>query len=326
MRRTVKVLLAIALLLLVLVALGLAWLFVRYPRVGPAPAVQVAGTPEQLARGEYLANHVTVCMDCHSRRDWSRYSGPPVPGTLGHGGEAFTRAMGFPGDLYVPNVTPAALGEWTDGEVLRAFTSGVARDGRALFPLMPYGVYRHLSRRDAEAILAYLRTLPRGGGAVPERSLDFPLDLIVRTMPQEASLRTDTPVAGTPAHGEYMATVAGCVECHTPVDRGTPLPGMTAAGGRPFEIPSGAVMSANLTPDPLTGIGGWSKADFLARFRAFAGGAPAVAPEDDNTVMPWTMYAGMTDADLGAIYDFLRTLPPVRNAVERWPDTAPPAR
>jgi ribosomal protein S18 acetylase RimI-like enzyme/mono/diheme cytochrome c family protein len=199
--------------------------------------------------------------------------------------------------------------------VLRAFTAGVNRDGKPLFPLMPYPVYASLSRPDAEALIAYLRTLPARDNAVPPSSLDFPLNLIVRTMPSDATLRTATPEPGTPEHGRYLATIAGCEACHTQENRGKPLPGMAFAGGRSF----GTVVSANISPDPLTGIGNWSKGDFLARFRGFATPPPPVGPEDNNTVMPWTMYAGMSDGDLGAIYDYLRTVKPVRNPVEKWP-------
>jgi mono/diheme cytochrome c family protein len=314
MKRVAKVLLSIPLVLLLLAGAGLAYLFLRFPAVGDAPTVTVAGTAEQVARGAYLANHVTVCLDCHSRHDASRYSQPPLPDALGEGGDVFGHQDGFPGELYPPNLTPTGLGEWTDGEILRAMTSGVRRDGRPLFPLMPYPVYAQLSRQDAEALVAYLRTLPPGGEVPPASRLDFPLNLIVRTMPAPATLRETTPQPGDPDHGRYLATIAGCQFCHTPQEKGKPIAGMEFAGGHDF----GTVRSANITPDELTGIGGWTKEAFVARFRAFAAGAPAVGPEDDNTVMPWTLYAGMTDEDLGAIYDYLRTVPRKRHAVEKW--------
>ena len=94
---------------------------------------------------------------------------------------------------------------------------------------------------------------------------------------------------------------------------------MAFAGGHEFPLESGKVVSPNITPDPLTGIGGWPREAFVARFRGYADGAPAVSPGDPNTPMPWTLYAGMTEEDLGAIYDYLRTVAPVRNAVEKWP-------
>jgi hypothetical protein len=99
---------------------------------------------------------------------------------------------------------------------------------------------------------------------------------------------------------------------------------MEYAGGRPFQMPGGVVRTANLTPDVETGIGGWSKESFIARIRAHgvagqAGQEPAVvAPAQMQSIMPWTMYAGMTDDDLGAIFEYLRTVPPKKNAVTKW--------
>jgi hypothetical protein len=72
-------------------------------------------TPERIKHGEYLANHVTICIDCHSQRDYSIWSGPVVPGSFGQGGEAFTQDLGFPGKFYAKNLTPEHIGNWTDG-------------------------------------------------------------------------------------------------------------------------------------------------------------------------------------------------------------------
>ena len=65
------------------------------PNVGPAPDLKISATPEDIAHGAYLANHVAACMDCHSTRDWSRFSGPLEAGTLGRGGELFGPGDGF---------------------------------------------------------------------------------------------------------------------------------------------------------------------------------------------------------------------------------------
>jgi hypothetical protein len=80
----------------------------------------------------------------------------------------------------------------------------------------------------------------------------------------------------------------------------------------------------NITPDKETGIGLWSKELFIQRFKAYANDSLKYVPvskDDFNTPMPWIMYAGMTDEDLGAIYDYLRTVKPVVNQVERFTKT-----
>jgi hypothetical protein len=80
------------------------------------------------------------------------------------------------------------------------------------------------------------------------------------------------------------------------------------------------VRSANLTPDQASGLGGWTRERFIAAFAAFRapGAAVHVAAGAFNTPMPWTAYAGISDADLGAIYDYLHALPAVANPVVKF--------
>jgi mono/diheme cytochrome c family protein len=186
---------------------------------------------------------------------------------------------------------------------------------------MPYPNFGRLAPEDVRAILAYVRTLPPIESLVPERRLDFPLGLLVRTMPAPARPGQRPPASDPVRTGEYLVRAASCAECHTMQRKGTPVSGMEFAGGYEFRLPFGIVRSANITPDEETGIGEMSKEQFASKFRALdpAKSPPAaVKPEAPNTVMPWTLYAGMTDEDLAALYDYLRTLKPVRNEVERF--------
>jgi hypothetical protein len=103
-------------------------------------------------------------------------------------------------------------------------------------------------------------------------------------------------------------------------DRGRPLPGQELSGGNPFPTGDGWVArTANITPDSATGIGLWPRERFIATFRqrAAAAGSP-LSQTDRLTPMPWIAFAGMTDEDLGAVYDYLRTVPPVRNEVVKF--------
>src|SRR5690606_3249478 len=138
---------AVAMAVIVVVGLaGLGYLLAAYPNVAPAPLVAAPRTEEAVARGRYLANHVPMCFDCHTPRDWTRYAGPMDATRFGAGGEVFDESVGLPGRIISRNITPAGLGDWTDGEILRAFTEGVSRDGTALFPLMPYGAFGQMDR------------------------------------------------------------------------------------------------------------------------------------------------------------------------------------
>lgn len=316
-----KILKITALLLALLAAvLGGVAAYVRLalPNVGPPPDLHVGSDPELVVRGEYLARHVTVCVDCHSERDWTMFAGPIVPGTEGKGGELFGQDAGLPGEFYASNITPAALRSWTDGELARAITAGVTRTGEALFPIMPYPAYAHLTPRDLEAIIAYVRTLAPIENAVADRQLAFPMNLIVRTIPQAAPPARTVDPNDPVAYGKYLVQIAACAECHTPAKDGAKVVGMELAGGFEFRTPAGAVRSRNITPDVETGIGSWDRQRFVATFKAFApehGRMRLAAEAGYNTPMPWAMYGGMTEEDLAAIYDYLRTVPPIRNAV-----------
>jgi mono/diheme cytochrome c family protein len=305
--------------IVLVIALGglAAYFFVHFPAVGAAEDVQITSTPELVARGAYLANHVTVCIDCHSTRDFGRFSGPVIPGTEGQGGQRFDHAMAIPGELYARNITPTALGAWSDGEIIRAFTAGVTRDGRPMFPLMPYPLWGQMATADAQAIVAYLRTLPPLTNTPPASRLDFPLNLIVRLIPSPAHPQPRPDPADHVALGRYNVTIAGCQECHTPREGGRAVVGQEFQGGAEFQFPDGSIVrSANLTPDLETGLGKWTKERFLATFRRYSPTtAPRVAAGELNTVMPWTMFSGMTDEDLSAIWDYLVTLKPVYHRV-----------
>lgn len=294
------------------------------PKVGAPSPLKVTPSEQLLARGAYLTNHVTTCVDCHAQRDWSRFSAPPIAGSEGGPGLRYTREMGLPGEVSPPNITPAALSSWSDGELERAITAGVSKDGRALFPMMPYLGYGQLCQDDVNAIIAYLRTMPSVEGTAPPPDFDFPFSLILNTIPTEQPRPPCPSPSDTIAYGKYLATASGCLHCHTPVERGEPIEGKTLAGGHEFPLPTGTVRSANISADVESGIGGWTKETFLARFHAYGSGAlPEVPPGQMQTVMPWKLFAGMTDEDLGAIYDYLKTLPPQKSVVERWSPKAP---
>ena len=293
------------------------------PNIKVDPDLKVEPTPERIARGEYLANSVCVCMDCHSTRDWNKFSGPLVPGTLGKGGERFDETMNFPGTFFSKNITPFAMKNWSDGEIYRAITSGVSKDGHPFFPVMPYPNYNKLDTEDVYAIIAYLRTLPEQDN-VPEPSKPaFPVNIILHTIPEPAAPTKRPDPSDAVAYGAYMANAAGCVECHTKQEKGKKI-GEPFAGGFEFHMPTGAInRSANITPSENGGIGKWSKEQFIERFKFYADSSyvPATidwAKGDFQTVMPWTMYRNMKEQDLGAIYDYLRTVKPVDAVIERW--------
>lgn len=320
MKKIMKVLLIIVGVLVCAILLIVSYLKFMLPNVGDAPELTVEVTPERVQRGEYLANHVTVCMDCHSTRDWSKFAGP-IGGEIGEGGERFTKEMGFPGEIYSPNITPHNLKEWTDGEIFRAITTGVNKHGKALFPVMPYASYGSMDKEDIYSIIAYLRTLKPIATETPERSLDFPVSLLVNTIPVPANPVTKPDVSDKVNYGKYLVNASGCVDCHSKVDdKGQLIAGTEFGGGREFAAPGGTLRTPNITSHE-TGIGSWTAELFIQKFKLYTDSSyvsPNLTPADFNTLMPWTMYAGMTNSDLEAIFLYLQSVNKINNKVEIW--------
>lgn len=321
MKKVIKILVGLVLALTILIIIGLSYIKLALPDVGEPEQLTISVTPEKIQHGEYLANNVMVCMDCHSERDWSKFSGPLVPGTFGKGGELFNQDLGFPGSYYAKNITPDKLGNWTDGEILRAITTGVSKDGSALFPVMPYTHYGTLDRKDIEAVIAYIRTIPAIKSENKTSESDFPMNFIINTLPAKAAFTKKPDVSDIVNYGEYVVNAAACFDCHTIQEKGE-FTGEPFAGGMEFPMIDGSIVrSSNITPHQTNGIGFWSEEQFVQRFKMYADSSynpPAVEKGEFQTIMPWTMYSGMTEQDLKAIYAYLKSIKPVNNQVVKF--------
>lgn len=307
--------------IIVIVLMGVSYIMLGMPNVGKAENITIERTAQRVDRGKYLANSVCSCIDCHSGRDWSKFGGPVLENTIGAGGIKIDAKHKFPGEVYIPNITPYNLKNWTDGELFRVITTGVKKDGSAMFPIMPYAFYSKMSREDVYSIIAYLRTLKAQKTSYPKPKLDFPLNILVNTMPQKANLSEMPNPGDTVKYGGYLVQIGFCKLCHSPGEA-KPIVGMEFAGGREMMAWSGGtVRSANITPDPETGIGSWTKAQFVNHFRQYADstykGIP-VKPGAYQTVMPWYNLGSMKPSDLEAIYAYLRTVKPIKHQFERF--------
>lgn len=164
--------------------------------------------------------------------------------------------------------------------------------------------------------------------------------------PARAGAAPAVPTADTPpdaariARGGYLVKIMACNDCHTPwtVGPNGPEPDMTrqlsghpegmimppppagqgpwlwsgAATNTAFAGPWGVSFTANLTPEPETGLGRWTEATFLQALRSGrheGQGRPILPP------MPYPMYRQATDEDLGAVFAYLQSIPPIRNKV-----------
>lgn len=121
------------------------------------PAANAADS-HQIARGKYLVT-IGSCTDCHT--PGSFFGKPDISKFLGGSDVGF--AIPHLGVFVGPNLTPdkaTGLGNWTTAQIVTALTTGVTPQGRKLAPMMPYQAYAHLTKSDALAIAAYLKSLP----------------------------------------------------------------------------------------------------------------------------------------------------------------------
>ena len=89
------------------------------------------------------------------------------------------------------------IGSWTDDEIARAIREGVSRDGTALFPIMPYESFRHMSDEDLTSVVVYLRSIPPVRNALARTALEFPMTRIVNTMPVPLEESVPEPAAAS---------------------------------------------------------------------------------------------------------------------------------
>ncbi|HET8923470.1 MAG TPA: hypothetical protein VFN26_10800 [Candidatus Acidoferrum sp.] len=317
MKKLGNVLVGVVVVLAVVLAVGITftigWRPFIGPRARPLTARKFERTPSRLARGEYLVNSVADCMSCHAEHDWTAHDAPILPGTLGSG-QDMNILKGFPGQVFASNITPdpeTGAGSWSDDQLSRALREGVGHDGRALFPFMPFPDLSALSDEDVASIIVYLRSLPPIRKRWPITKLIFPVNYLIRSVPQPLNMPVPQPDLSTPEkRGAYLVRLAGCTDCHTPQNRGQPLPGMDFAGGFIFDGPWGRVASANITPD-ASGISYYDTALFTQAMRTGFVNARRL-----SQVMPWHTYRGMTDEDLSAMFVYLQTLKPVRHRID----------
>jgi mono/diheme cytochrome c family protein len=249
----------------------------------------------QVERGRYLVVAVAQCGGCHT--DSSR----PTDLLGGNAKFRFNSVTIGAGNLTNDGT---GLGGWTNAEIKRAFRNGVDRYGRQLVQAMPYWLYHNLTDADADAIVAYLRSLPKvvnpvgavnaGGVPVPFLSpSDFPDTSLEASAERDAALQ-----------GKYLLTSAArCVACHSPLaeDR---IPARGFAGRAPTT--PGGVYPPNLTPD-ATGIAGWSASDVAGVL------LNSLAKGTTKPICNMPRYAGLSSDDALAIGQYLTTIPAVEN-------------
>lgn len=257
-------------------------LFKLHARSAPVPDLKVAGTPEQIQRGEAISNG--FCSACHSKT-----------GTLTGGldiGEDFPVPVG---SFVSANLTPAGqLGHWSDGDIFRAIRNSIDRDGRWLI-IMSYTNAGKLSDDDMRAVIAYIRNLPAAGKPTenPPDHLNLlgimmlGAGMLPKGKPVSTGIVTAPPKSPTLQYGEYILSYQDCRACH----------GDKLTGGVPGQL-------GPLGPD-LNLVKGWKLEEFIATMRT------GVDPNGHelSKQMPWRPVGRMSDEELSAVYEYLTHLP-----------------
>lgn len=274
------------------------------PASGSAPAFRA--TPQQVKRGAYLAR-AGNCMGCHTAPGGTPFAGG--------------RGIATPfGTVYGGNLTPDAatgIGAWTPAEFWRALHNGRGRDGRLLVPAFPYTNYTHVTRDDADALYAYLHSLPPVVQPRAAHTLRFPYNTQVALAVWRALYFTPaTPGEASPAdgpkrsaewqRGEYLVRGLGhCAACHAPRDAlGGFREGGPLSGGR---VPGLHWFAPALDAATEGGVADWPAEEVVALLGI--GTAPRATVSGPMAEVVFQSTQHLTAGDLQAMAVYLQALP-----------------
>ena len=251
-------------------------------------------------RGDYLVNGILTCGNCHSPK------GPTgdIPGKLFSGGLSWDEP---PFKVTAPNITQdkdTGIGAWTDAQIKTLMRTGILPNGVHIAMIMPTGFYHIMTDSDLNAVVAYLRTIKPISNKVADPIYKMPQ--AEHVLPGGEKPYTEAMLSDKVKKGFYLATIAHCMECHTPMEKGMRQWGTRlGAGGFDFPGPWGVSTSRNITSSKTKGIGGWTDAEIK---RAITTGVS----KDGSHLKPpmgFHYYATLTPDDLDAVVAYLRTVP-----------------
>jgi mono/diheme cytochrome c family protein len=254
----------------------------------------------QVQRGDYLVNTVLTCGNCHSPK------GPQgdIPGKHFSGGLSWDEP---PFKVTAPNITQdkeTGIGKWTDAQIKTLLRTGMRPNGVHIAMVMPTGFYHIMTKRDLNAVVAYLRTIKPIKNKVADPIYKMPQ--VEHVFPGGERPYTEGIFSDRIKHGFYLATIAHCMECHTPMVKGQrQFKTSLGTGGFEFPGPWGVSVSRNITQSKTKGIGAWTDAEIK---RAIITGVD----KDGKHLKPpmgFSYYAKMTDADINDIIAYLHTVP-----------------
>jgi mono/diheme cytochrome c family protein len=310
MKRVLLIALALA------VVLGAIVLGLNFRDEDPITGAQLPSTPELIARGEYLAR-AGNCMGCHTQRGGPAYAGG--------------RGIETPfGTVYTSNLTPdpaTGIGAWSPDHFWRALHNGRSRDGRLLYPAFPYTSYTLITRQDADAIYAYLRSLKPVSQANRPHGLRFPFSTqaalaVWRALYFSPGARTnDAARSAEWNRGAYLVQGLGhCNACHGSRNA------LGATAG-PLDLGGGLIPMQNWYAPALSdpreaGVASWETQQIADLLKKGISPQASVLGPMAEVVARSTQH--LSDADLRAMAVYLKSLPPTHTRNE--PPTRPTPR
>jgi len=251
-------------------------------------------------RGDYLVNGILTCGNCHTPKG-------PTGDIMD---KAFSGGLSWdepPFKVTAPNITQdkeTGIGKYTDAEIKQVLRKGIKPNGTPVAMIMPSGFYEIMTDRDLDAVVAYLRTIKPISNKVAD-----PIYKMAQGHPIPPGGEkpfTEGMFNDKVKHGQYLVTIAHCMECHTPMGpRGREFATKLGTGGFEFPGPWGVSVSRNITQSKTKGIGAWSNDEIK---RAITTGVS----KDGSKLKPpmgYHYYATVTGSDLDDIVAYLRTVP-----------------
>jgi mono/diheme cytochrome c family protein len=257
--------------------------------------------PAVIAEGQYLAM-VGDCMSCHTAQGGQPYAGG--------------RMLPTPfGNIPAPNLTPddeTGLGQWQFDDFWRALHSGVGHEGELLYPAFSYTSFTKVTRKDALAIYAYLRSLTPIHQPAKPLALRFPYNVRSTLMAWRAAYfkpgvyKPDSTRSEAWNRGAYLVQGLGhCNECHASRNRWGGIDARAPLSGG--QIPAQDWYAPDLSMQAHGGLQGWSKQDVVDLLKTGQSSKGAALGPMSDVVMSSTQY--LRDEDLQAIADYLQSLP-----------------
>lgn len=321
MKRVLKVLgFALGGIVLLLAAAAMYFQIKGIPSYEPGVPPQLAGLSvprdsAHVAQGAKIAS--LLCKECHMNRETGKLTGmlmaelPPMFGKLA--------------TYNITQDSVHGIGAWTDGELYYFLRTGLRKDGSWAPPFMPK--FERLADDDVQSVIAWLRSddpaLTPDAHEYPPNNYNLVVKILGNTMFSPPPLPQQPIPLPEPsdkiALGRYLANdMMGCFHCHSgdmlKVDDEVPERSFGFyGGGIEMKNPDGEIVrTANLTPDVETGIGWMNERQFIDAVRF------GKNPKGGTLSLPMGPRPALTDYETAAIYAYLKTVPTIKNAVNRY--------